>query len=125
MVVCRMTIEARKKKRLKAEPQIKWCKLRKEDCCEQFREEVKQALSCCEKEMHEWATVADVVRKTGRKVLGVSSGQKKEDRDTWWWNEEVQNVLEERDWPKRTGITRGMKKIDRSTRICAVKLKEL
>ena len=34
------------------------------------------------------------------------------------------NVLEERDWPKRTGITRGMKKIDRSTMICAVKLKE-
>ena len=40
--------------------------------------------------MHKWATVADVVRKTARKVLGVSSGQKKEDRDTWWWNEVVQ-----------------------------------
>ena len=34
--------------------------------------------------------LADVVRKTVRKVLGVSSGQEKEDRDTWWWNEEVQ-----------------------------------
>ena len=56
--------------------------MRKEDFCEQFREEVKQALSCCEKKMHEWAIVADVVRKTARKVLGVSSGQKKEDRDT-------------------------------------------
>ena len=43
--------------------------------------------------MHEWATVADVVRKTARKVLGVSSGQKKEDRDTWWWNEEVQECI--------------------------------
>ena len=32
---------------------------RKEDYCEKFREEVKQALSCCVKEMHEWATVAD------------------------------------------------------------------
>ena len=37
--------------------------------------------------------VADVVRKTARKVLGVSSGQKKEDRDTWWWNEEVQESI--------------------------------
>ena len=34
------------------------------------------------------------------------------------------NILEARDWPKRTGITRGVKKMDRSTRICAVKLKE-
>ena len=83
MVVCRMTMETRKRKRVKAEPKIRWWKLRKEDFCEQFREEVKQALSCCEKEMHEWTTVADVVRKTARKVLGVSSGQKKEDRDTW------------------------------------------
>ena len=30
--------------------------------------------------MHEWVTVADVVRKTAREVLDVSSGQKKEDR---------------------------------------------
>ena len=28
------------------------------------------------------------------------------------------NVLEERDWPKRTGITRRMRKKDRSTRMC-------
>ena len=80
MMVCIMIMEARKTKRVKAEPKIRWWKLRKEDCCEQFREEVKWALSC-EKEMHEWATVADVVRKTARKVLGASSGQKKEDRD--------------------------------------------
>ena len=33
------------------------------------------------------------------------------------------NVFEKRDWSKRTGITRGINKIDRSTRICAVKLR--
>ena len=43
--------------------------------------------------MHKWATVADVVRKTARNVLDVSSGEKKEDRDTWWWNEEVQECI--------------------------------
>ena len=66
-MVYRMTMEARKRKRVKAESKIRWWKLRKEDYSEKFREEVKQALSC-EKEMHEWATVADVVRKTARKV---------------------------------------------------------
>ena len=35
------------------------------------------------------------------------------------------NILEERELvKKRTGITRGTKKIDRSTRICAVKINE-
>ena len=37
MVVCRMTMETRKRKRVKAEPKIRWWKLRKEDCCEKFR----------------------------------------------------------------------------------------
>ena len=54
---------------------------------------LKQALSCCGKKMHEWATISDVVRKKARKVIGVSSGQKKEDRDTWWWNAEVQECI--------------------------------
>ena len=69
-----MNMGTRKRKQVKAEPKIGWWKLRKEDCCEQFREEVKQALSCCVKEMHEWSDVADVVKKTAKKVLGVSSG---------------------------------------------------
>ncbi|KAK3554289.1 hypothetical protein QTP70_020155 [Hemibagrus guttatus] len=30
----------------------------------------------------------------GRKVLGVSSGRKKEDKETWWWNEEVQDSIQ-------------------------------
>ena len=106
MMVCRMTMEARKRKRMKAKPKIKWWKLRKEECCEQFREEVKQALSCCEKEMHNWATVTGVVRKTARKVLGVSLGQKKEGRDTWWWNEEVQKCTRAEIGQKELGYQR-------------------
>ena len=62
---------------MKAEPKNRWWELRKEDCCEQFREEVKQALSCCEKDIHKWATIADVVRKTARMILGMSSGIEK------------------------------------------------
>ncbi|KAK3507041.1 hypothetical protein QTP70_001587 [Hemibagrus guttatus] len=33
-------------------------------------------------------------RETGRKVLGVSSGRRKEDKETWWWNEEVQDSVQ-------------------------------
>ncbi|KAK3568613.1 hypothetical protein QTP86_010636 [Hemibagrus guttatus] len=38
----------------------------------------------------DWESTAEVIRETGRKVLGVSSGRRKEDQETWWWNEEVQ-----------------------------------
>ena len=33
------------------------------------------------------------MRDTARKVLGVSSKQRKEDNDTWWWDEEVQESI--------------------------------
>ena len=41
-----------------------------------------------------WVTTAEAVRETVRKVLGVSSGQRKEDKETWWWNEEVQESIQ-------------------------------
>ena len=34
-----------------------------------------------------------MIRETGRRVLGVSSG-KKIDKETWWWNEEVQECIQ-------------------------------
>ncbi|KAK3540661.1 hypothetical protein QTP70_034516 [Hemibagrus guttatus] len=37
---------------------------------------------------------AEVIRVTGRKVLGMSSGRRKEDKETWWWNKEVQDSIQ-------------------------------
>ncbi|KAK3531807.1 hypothetical protein QTP70_029729 [Hemibagrus guttatus] len=42
----------------------------------------------------DWEATAEVIRETGRKVLGVSSGRRKEDKETWWWNEEVQDSVQ-------------------------------
>ncbi|KAK3506645.1 hypothetical protein QTP70_011570 [Hemibagrus guttatus] len=42
----------------------------------------------------DWETTAEVISETGRKVLGVSSGRRKEDKETWWWNEEVQDSIQ-------------------------------
>ncbi|XP_051784559.1 craniofacial development protein 2-like [Erpetoichthys calabaricus] len=41
MVVCRMTLEIKKRKRVRAEPRIKWWNLKKEDCKVEFREKVR------------------------------------------------------------------------------------
>ena len=41
LLVCRMTLEIKKRKITKADPRIKWWKLKKEDCCEEFREEIR------------------------------------------------------------------------------------
>lgn len=48
---------------------------------------------------------AEVVRETARKVLGMTSGQRKEDKEAWWWNEEVQESIRKK-LIKKTGIVR-------------------
>ncbi|KAJ8364363.1 hypothetical protein SKAU_G00131940 [Synaphobranchus kaupii] len=107
MVACRMTLEIKKRKRVKAEPRIKWWTLKKEDCCVEFRVELRQALGGSEELPADWVTTAEVVRETARKVLGVSSGQRKEDKETWWWNEEVQESIQRKRLAKKKWDSQG------------------
>lgn len=47
----------------------------------------------CEEFPDDWEITATVVKETGRKVLGMSSGQRKVDKGTWWWDDEVQESV--------------------------------
>ncbi|KAI5089302.1 histone H4 transcription factor [Silurus meridionalis] len=94
MVVCRMVLEARmKRRRVRTERRIRWWKLKEEECSVRFREEVRERLSGVKEVLDDWATTAGVMREAARKVLGVTSGNRKEDKETWWWNEEVQESI--------------------------------
>ncbi|KAK3529061.1 hypothetical protein QTP70_014857, partial [Hemibagrus guttatus] len=69
MVVCRMTLMVCKKKRSKREieKKTKWWKLKKEECCEEFRQKLRQALGGQVVLPDDWETTAEVIRETGRK----------------------------------------------------------
>ncbi|KAK3553754.1 hypothetical protein QTP70_009191 [Hemibagrus guttatus] len=101
MVVCRMTLMVCKKKRSEIEKKTKCWKLKKEECCEEFRQKLRQALGGQIVLADDWETTAEVIRETGRKVLGVSSGKRKEDKETWWWNEEVQDSIQRKRLAKK------------------------
>ncbi|KAK3561567.1 hypothetical protein QTP86_010220 [Hemibagrus guttatus] len=90
MVVCRMTLVVCKKKRSKIEieKKIKWWKLKKEECCEEFRQKLRQALGGQVVLPDDWETTAEVIRETGRKV-------------TWRWNEEVQDSIQRKRLAKK------------------------
>ncbi|KAK3537093.1 hypothetical protein QTP70_002104 [Hemibagrus guttatus] len=101
MVVCRMTLMVCKKKRSEIEKKTKWWKLKKEECCEEFRQKLRQALGGQVLLPDDWETTAEVIRETGRKVLRVSSGKRKEDKETWWWNEEFQDSIQRKRLAKK------------------------
>lgn len=67
--------------------------------CVVFRE-LRQALGGQEVLPDDWTTTANVIRETGRRVLGVSSGRKV-DKETWWWNEEVQECIQRKSLAKK------------------------
>ncbi|KAK3545941.1 hypothetical protein QTP70_016955, partial [Hemibagrus guttatus] len=64
----------------------------------------------------DWETTAEVIRETGRKVLGVSSGRRKEDKETWWWNEEVQDSIQRKRLAKKKWDMDRTEENDRNTR---------
>ncbi|KAK3571765.1 hypothetical protein QTP86_018713, partial [Hemibagrus guttatus] len=77
--------------------ETKWWKLKKEECCEEFRQKLRQALGGQVVLPDDW----EVIRETGRKVLGVSSGRRKENKETWWWNEKVQDSIQRKRLAKK------------------------
>ncbi|KAK3563354.1 hypothetical protein QTP86_021834 [Hemibagrus guttatus] len=101
----RMTLMVCKKKRSKIEieKKTKWWKLKKEECCEEFRQKLRQALGGQIVLPDDWEATAEVIRETGRKVLGVSSGRRNEDKETWWWNKEVQDSIQRKRLDTRVG----------------------
>ncbi|KAK3551164.1 hypothetical protein QTP70_013896, partial [Hemibagrus guttatus] len=68
---------------------------------QEWRQKLRQALGGQVVLPDDWETTAEVIRKTGRKVLGVSSGRRKEDKETWWWNEEVQDSIQRKRLAKK------------------------
>ena len=69
---------------------------------EAFRQEVTRILGGKDWLPDEWDKTAEMLRKTAKTVLGVTFGKQKVDRETWWWNEEVQESIKEKKEAKKT-----------------------
>ena len=96
MVLCKMALVVKKKKAEKVKPKIQWWKLKETSCQEVFRQEVTRILGGKDGLPDEWDKTAEMLRKTAETVLGVTFGKQKGDRETWWWNEEVQKSIKEK-----------------------------
>ena len=84
------------KKAEKIKPNIRWWKLKETSCQEAFRQEVTRILGGKDGLPDEWDKITEMLRKTAETVLGVTFGKRKGDKETWWWNEEVQESIKEK-----------------------------
>jgi dipeptidase len=43
-----------------------------------------------------WKEMATHIRNVAIEVFGATRGNKREPKDTWWWNDDVQNTINEK-----------------------------
>ena len=46
--------------------------------------------------MKDWDIVSNIVKESAKNVLGLTSGKGKDNKETWWWNDEVQMSIREK-----------------------------
>ena len=81
----------------------KWCKLAELDLRNQFTEEARKIIQQrVGEEKQDWETVIEDLRQLGEKLLGETSGNMKQGKETWWWNEDVQESIKTKKMAKLT-----------------------
>ena len=107
-----MAVKATRKRRVEGRKLIRWWKLKNNEVREEFRRSVVERMA----NTHEvttgnaeewWEETAGLIRSCGEEVCGRSSGKKKPGLESWWWNEETEKAVREKEdrlkmW-KRTG----------------------
>jgi hypothetical protein len=43
-----------------------------------------------------WMKMSTCIRKVASEEFGVTKGGKRETKETWWWNEKMQNAIKEK-----------------------------
>ena len=68
---------------------------------EAFRQEVTRILEGKDRLSNELDKTDKMLKITAETVLGVTFGKRKGDKETWWWNEEVQKSIKEKKEAKK------------------------
>jgi hypothetical protein len=63
-----------------------------------------------------WMKMSTCIRKVASEEFGVTKGGKRKTKETWWWNEKVQNVIKEKkDYFSRMHLDRSVDNVERYT----------
>jgi hypothetical protein len=61
-----------------------------------------------------WMKMSTCIRKVASEEFGVTKGGKRETKETWWWNENVQNAIKEKkEYFRRMHLDRSVDNVER------------
>ena len=112
VLIAELEVKATRKRRVEGRKMIRWWKLKNDEVREEFRRSVVERMANAHEVTTEnveewWEETAGLIRSCGEEVCGRSSGKKKPGLESWWWNEETEKAVREKEdrlkmW-KRTG----------------------
>ena len=80
-------------KPLRRKQQIKWWRLKDRDENREFASKVEENI----KDINDWNQLEALLLDTAKSILGETTGKGAyNEKEAWWWNEEVQNVVKEK-----------------------------
>ena len=86
-------VRNRKKKKKQLVEKIKIWKLKDEDVKKEYQEKVQEKF---EARSGMTPRIEDDIHAAAKEVCGVTNGNRQAERETWWWNAEVQTAIQEK-----------------------------
>ena len=113
----KMGLKEERKGRETRQKKIKWWKLKEPEAKRQFREKVMEEWVEADSVQNWRRENSEVMRKAGEEMLGRTSGKRAPaDKETLWWNDEVQRMVKRKKKLKKNGIHQGVRRTRRDTR---------
>ena len=94
LVMAKVSFRVVKQRMKRGNPKTKWWKLKEEITKLAFVDAIKDKFG--ESLPMDWEITSNGIRAVGKEVCGVSTGRGKENKETWWWNNEVQAAIKEK-----------------------------
>ena len=93
LVLVRMKMREERKGKEKRARRIKWWKLREPEVRKQFKGKVLENWVKAERVQGWWTTNIEVLRGSRRSTWENIWQKAPTDKETWWWNEEIQSIV--------------------------------
>ena len=93
MVRAKITVSGMRRQKRKGRRIVKTWRLKNDQLRDEFEAKVAER---AEQSGGSWRELQDNLLKSGEEVCGLTSGKRGKERETWWWNVEVQEAIKEK-----------------------------
>jgi len=90
-LVCRTKIKPQRPAKYCGTKKTRWWKLQERELKDKFVQQLQEKLR---NDKTSWEDISLEIQRVAKQILGETTGKRKERKETWWWNNEVQTCIQ-------------------------------